>query len=243
MQKGTLALLAIALLASPLSAQSFDGILVVGKARVAAQKARVALISNRNAVIDTGVTDVFGGFNLKAEKAGKYTILVRRTGYLPIQTENFELVEGDVLRDTVFLEGTVAEKSTKDVISASVRQVFGSSLLTAFWRYAGPDDIEPVRDRFFSLGDYSRGGGKLLGLQHVSPPSGCFRFSGQRRCAQIFLNGIAVNLSPDQISMSEVEAVVAIHPSELGSAITGTRIADNSRYGAVLVYTTGFMVR
>jgi hypothetical protein len=239
--------LAAALLAAVLStngnAQSFDGIVVVGKAKVAAQRARLSLVNNRDNIIDSTVTDAFGGFTLKAEKTGKYSILVRRTGFLPIATERFDLAEGDVLRDTVFLEGTVAERGIKDVISNSVRQIFGSTLLTTFWRYAGPEDIEPVRERFHSLGDYVRGGGKLLGVQHVSPPAGCFRFSTQPRCAQIFLNGIAVSLSPDQISTRELEAVVAIHPSELGSAITGSRFGDNSRYGAVLVYTTAFMMR
>lgn len=241
----TRALLVTALLicASTIGAQSFDGIVVVGKGKVAAQRARLALLNNKDSVIDTTSTDAFGGFSLKAEKPGKYSILVRRTGFLPITTERFELTDGDVLTDTVFLEGSVAEKGVKDVISNSVRQIFGSSLLTTFWRYAGPEDIEPIRDKFFSLGDFVRTGGKMLGVQHIGAPAGCFRFSAQPRCAQIFLNGIAVTLTPDQVPMTEVEAVVAIHPNELGSAVTGSRFGDNSRYGVVLVYTTAFMAR
>lgn len=233
----------LALAPVPCVAQEFDGIVVLGKAKAAVQQARLELQTSKGDVIDTTRTDVFGGFRLKAPAAGKYSILVRRTGYLPVLTERFELAEGEVRTDTVFLEGRQAERGIKDVISDNVRQVFGSSLLTTFWRYAGPEDIDPVRSKFNSLGDFVRGGGKMLGLQHVNPPGGCFRFSGQRGCAQLFFNGIAVTLSPDQVSVRELEAVVALRPEEIGSAVTRNRLLDTSRYGAVLVYTSAFVYR
>jgi hypothetical protein len=116
-------------------------------------------------------------------------------------------------------------------------------VLTTFWRFIGPEDIEASRERLYWLGDLVRLGGKQLGVQHVNPPGGCFRFVGQARCAQIFVNGVPVFLSPDQIATRDLEAVVAIRPEELGSAITAGRIQDNSRYGVVLVYTTDFITR
>lgn len=200
-------------------------------------------MNGRLDVIDTAVTDAFGGFTLKAAKPGKYSIVVRRSGFLPILTESFALTEGPTLTDTVFLEGTQAERGIKDVISESVRRTFGGGVLTTFWRFIGPEDIEPARDRLYWLGDLVRLGGKQLGVQHVDPPGGCFRFVGQRRCAQIFVNGVPVFLSPDQIATRDLEAVVAIRPEELGSAITSGRLQDNSRYGVVLVFTTDFIAR
>lgn len=158
-------------------------------------------------------------------------------------TERFDLNESEVLTDTVFLEGSLAEESVKDVIGASVRRTFGSSLPSTFWRDAGPDDIEPVRERYLTLGDFVRNGGKMLGVQHIGAPAGCFRFNAQRRCAQILVDGVPVNLTPALIHMSDVEAVVAIHPAELGRAITTSRFGDDSRYGTVLVFTTGYIAR
>ena len=72
---------------------------------------KVALLDRRQNVLDTTTTDVFGGFSLTAEKPGKYSLMVRRTGYYPILTDNFELLEDETRRDTVFLTGKMAEMS------------------------------------------------------------------------------------------------------------------------------------
>ena len=90
------------------SAQQIDGILVVGKARIAAQKAQLTLLGKRDRVVDSATTDVFGGFTLKGDKPGKYTILVRRAGYMAVTTEAFDLPEGEGLTDTDFLSGRQA---------------------------------------------------------------------------------------------------------------------------------------
>jgi hypothetical protein len=45
------------------------------------------------------------------------------------------------------------------------------------------------------------------------------------------------------VSASDVEAVVAIRPLELGMAVTEARRWDNTRYGAVMVYTSRFALR
>ena len=65
---------------------------------------------------------------------GKYTLLVRRKGYLPITTEPFELPEGELLTDTVFLSGRQAELSYKDALNESIRRVFGASAMSGMSR-------------------------------------------------------------------------------------------------------------
>ena len=222
-------------------AQRIEGIVLIGAARSAVQQARVFLVNNRLDVLAEGKTDGFGSFTLGAEKAGKYALLVRRTGFLPIVTERFELAEGETRTDTVFLEGRAAERSVRDAISDNLRQVFGSGGSLGMARFLGPDDIDPVREKYINLGDFARHG-KLLGVQlSGSSVSGCLRFSGQPRCAQVFLDGMPVFVSTDQIMARDIEALVALRPTELGSAVTSTRTQDNSRYGAVMVYTNRFI--
>lgn len=225
------------------NAQQIDGIIVVGEAKLAAQKAQLTLLGKRDRVVDSATTDVFGGFTLKGDKPGKYTILVRRQGFLPITTEAFDLPEGEVLTDTVFLTGRQAEYSVKDVIGESLKRVFGTAPLGAMSRFLGPEELLPERSRYMNLGDLVRSG-KLLGVSVVGTGSRqCLRFAGEGGCAQIYLDGIPVDVRSEVVSASDVEAVVAIRPLELGMAVTEARRWDNTRYGAVMVYTSRFALR
>lgn len=226
----------------PLRAQVIDGIIVVGANKRPVATTKVMLLDRRQNVVDTTTTDVFGGFTLEAEKAGKYSLLVRRKGFYPIGTESFELLKDETRRDTIFLAGKQAEMSVQEVLSADIRRVFNSTVLTGFQRYLGPDDIEEMRARAFTLGDLIRDG-RLAGLQWYNPPSGCLRFSGSSGCAQIFLDGLPVNMRVDAISSQDIEAIVAFRDMELGVAATSRGYMDNSRFGAVMVYTRRYMPR
>jgi hypothetical protein len=233
----------LAALAPAAAAQTIDGIVVVGANQRPVSSSKIALLDRRQNVVDTTTTDVFGGFTFTTKKAGKYSLLVRRTGFYPIQTDNFELLKDETRRDTVYLTGKAAEMSVKEVVAAEVRRVFNSAVLGGLQRFMGPDDIEAIRHRSFTLGDLVRDG-RLAGLQWYNPPSGCLRFSGTPGCAQIFVDGLPINLRVDAISASDIEAIVAFRDMELGVAATSGRGAlDNSRYGAVLVFTRRHIVR
>ncbi len=223
-------------------AQTIDGIVVVGASRQAVATSTVALLDRRQNVLDTTTTDVFGGFTLKAEKPGKYALLVRRPGYYPIVTDDFELLKDETRRDTVFLTGKAAEMSIKEVISADVRRVFGSSGLGSFQRFLGPEEIEKLRAHAFTLGDLIRDG-RMSGLQWYNPPGGCLRFSGTSGCAQIFLDGLPVQMRVDAISAADIEAIIAFRDNEIGIAASNRGALDNSRFGAVLVYTRRYSVK
>lgn len=228
--------------APQLRAQTIDGIIVVGANKRPVATSVVALLDRRQNIIATDTTDVFGGFTLEAEKAGRYSLMVRRTGFYPVLTDNFELLKDETRRDTVHLAGGAAEMSVKDVISEDIRRVFNSSVLTGMQRFLGPDDIEAMRHRSFTLGDLIRDG-RLAGLQWVNPPGGCLRFSGSSGCAQVFLDGIPVNMRIDAISSHDIEAIAAFRDLELGVAATSRGYLDNSRFGAVMVYTRRFSPR
>lgn len=238
-----LALLTAFTLAAPAHAQRFEGIVVLGAAKLAVQKAQILLLGKRDAVLDSAETDVFGGFTVKTEKPGKYHLLVRRKGYLPVYTDNFELPEGEVLTDTVFLTGRQAEMSFKDALAESVRRVFGGSAITALSRMIGPDSIAVLRERTHTLADLIQSG-RLLG---VTLPAGmssqCVRFTGQSYCGQLFVDEMPVFYRPDQVFLQDVEAVVAMRGSDLGSVVMDTRRYDNARYGVVMVYTNRFALR
>jgi len=225
-----------------LHAQVIDGIIVVGANKRPVATSKVMLLDRRQNVVDTTTTDVFGGFTLQAEKAGKYAVLVRRKGFYPITTESFELLKDETRRDTIFLAGRQTEMSVKDILAEDIRRVFNSSVLTGFQRFLGPDDIEEMRGRAFTLGDLIRDG-RLAGLQWYNPPSGCLRFSGSSGCAQIFLDGLPVNMRVDAISSQDIEAIVAFRDMELGVAATSRGYMDNSRFGAVMVYTRRYLPR
>lgn len=227
---------------TPIVAQTIDAIVVVGTDKRPVPTTKVALLDRRQNVLDTTTTDVFGGFTLTAAKPGKYSLMVRRTGFYPIITDDFQLLEDETLRDTVFLTGKMAETSVKDLIGADIRRLFSSAVLGSFQRYLGPDDIEEMRSRSFTLGDLVRNG-HLAGLQWYNPPSGCLRFSGTPGCAQIYLDGLPVQIRVDAISSADVEAIVAFRDMELGIAATSRGGLDNTRYGAVLVYTRRFTMR
>ncbi|MGQ0650485.1 MAG: carboxypeptidase-like regulatory domain-containing protein [Gemmatimonadaceae bacterium] len=238
-----LGIVASLLAAAPAAAQRFEGIVVVGKNKVAAQGAQVALLGKRDAVVDTTTTDAFGGFSVEAEKPGKYTLLVRRKGFLPLTTEVFTLPEGEVFTDTVFLTGRQAEVGVKEALNESLRRVFGGGTLTGFTRFIGPDSMAVLRERYVTLADLIRTG-RLLG---VSMPNGtnsaCVRFSGEPRCGQLWIDELPVNLRADQVLLSDVEAVMPIRGMELGAVVTESRRFDASRYGVVVVYTSRFSLK
>ncbi|MCC6316862.1 MAG: carboxypeptidase regulatory-like domain-containing protein [Gemmatimonadaceae bacterium] len=239
----SLAVAASLALAGPLAAQRFEGIVVVGAGKVAAQRAQVALLGKRDALVDTATTDVFGGFAVKADKPGKYTLMVRRKGFLPMTTEAFELPEGEVLTDTVFLTGRQAEMGVKESLNESLRRVFGASAMSGMSRWIGPDSLAVLRERNITLADLIRTG-RLLGVSMPNGTgSGCVRFSGQGYCGQLFLDELPVNLRPDQIFLTDVEAVLAIRGNELGTTVMDTRRFDNSRFGVVMVYSSRFSIR
>lgn len=223
-------------------AQTIDGIVVVGASRQAVATSTVALLDRRQNVLDTTHTDVFGGFTLNASKPGKYSLLVRRPGYYPIVTEDFELAKDEVRRDTVVLTGRAAEMSIREVIAADVRRVFGTSVIGSFQRFLGPEDIEKLRVHAFTLGDLVRDG-RLSGLQWYNPPSGCLRFSGSRGCAQVFVDGIPVQMRVDAIAANDIEAILAFRGQEVGIAASNRGALDNSRYGVVMVYTRRYQIK
>ncbi len=224
------------------SAQTIDGIVVIGADKRPVATTKLALLDRKQVVLDTTTSDVFGGFTLTAKKPGKYSLLVRRKGFYPVVTETFELLKDETRRDTIYIAGKAAEMSVKDVIAQDVRRIFSSASGAGLQRFLGPDEIEELRSHAFSLGDLIRDG-RLAGLQWYNPPSGCLRFSGASGCAQIFLDGIPVNLRIDAISASDIEAIVAFRDMELGVAATSRGGLDNSRFGAVLVYTRRYAPR
>lgn len=233
---------ALVTMAGAASAQTIDGIIVVGADKRPVATTKVALLDRRQNLLDTVTTDVFGGFTFTAKKPGKYMLLVRRKGYYPVLTDDFDLLKDETRRDTIFIAGKAAEMSVRDAIAQDVRRVFSSVSGAGMQRFLGPDDIEGMRSRAFSLGDLVRDG-RLAGLQWYNPPSGCLRFSGSSGCAQIFLDGLPVFVRVDAISANDIEAIVALRDMELGVAATTRGNMDNSRYGAVLVYTRRYSVR
>lgn len=225
--------------AAPAQAQAFEGIIVVGAAKRAAHGATLVLLDRKQQPVDTAVADVFGAFSLQAPREGRYYVLVRRPGFYPIVTERFELRQNDTLTDSIFLTGKTAEMSVRDVLEDDVRRLFGSAISAAFSRYISPEQMDTLRLRTTHLGDLSSRG-RLIGLQYINPPNGCLRFSGERGCAQIFLDGLAVFVRPEQISTLDIVAVMAMRPDEMGAYAQSRGTLDNSRFGAVLVYTSRF---
>lgn len=224
-------------------AQRFEGIVVVGETKRAVQRADLTLLGRRDRPVDSARTDVFGGFTLAAEKPGKFTILVRREGFMPMTTEAFELPEGEVLTDTVFLTGTLAENSIKDVIAKHIQQVFGAGPMAAMSRYAGPDKLLPNRERYLNLSDLVRSG-RVTGVSVVGIGSSqCLRFTGEYGCAEIFVDGLPVDVRSETVPVVDVEAVVPIRPTELGMGVTEARRWRNARFGVVMVYTSRFTMR
>ena len=233
---------ALVTIAGTAPAQTIDGIIVVGADKRPVATTKVALLDRRQNVLDTVTTDVFGGFTFTTKKPGKYMLLVRRKGFYPVLTDDFDLLKDETRRDTIFIAGKAAETSVRDAIAQNVRRVFNSVSGAGMQRFLGPDEIEEMRSRAFSLGDLVRDG-RLAGLQWYNPPSGCLRFSGSSGCAQIFLDGLPVFVRVDAISANDIEAIVALRDMELGVAATTRGNMDNSRYGAVLVYTRRYSVR
>lgn len=233
---------ALVTIAGAAPAQTIDGIIVVGADKRPVATTKVALLDRRQNVLDTVTTDVFGGFTFTTKKPGKYMLLVRRKGFYPVLTDDFDLLKDETRRDTIFIAGKAAETSVRDAIAQNVRRVFNSVSGAGMQRFLGPDEIEEMRSRAFSLGDLVRDG-RLAGLQWYNPPSGCLRFSGSSGCAQIFLDGLPVFVRVDAISANDIEAIVALRDMELGVAATTRGNMDNSRYGAVLVYTRRYSMR
>lgn len=234
--------LLVAMWAGQSSAQEFNGTLVNGRNRTPVARAKVLLVNGRADVLDSAITDAFGSFLLRAPKDGRFSVIIRRQGYLPVSSEVIELSAVSALVDTVVLD-SMAERPVKEAIAASMRRALGSSVSTAFWRYLGPDDIEKVRSRYHTLSELVRVSGKFSGLAQNAPPIGCFYFTTQIACAQLYLNGVAVNMAPDQVLTRDIEAVVALRPDELGVAVAQTRIGDNAQFGAIFVFTSAFVPR
>lgn len=240
MRSKALLFAALAVVPGLASSQTLEGTVLFGEQRQAVQNARVALVTRGMDLLDSATTDVFGFFILKAPKAGSYSIVLRRPGYLPIVTDRFELGDGETRADTVFLDSATAGKSVEDAINQNLRQVFGGSASSGMGRLIGPEAMDANRLRFQTLGDIARNG-RILGATLVGTQGqSCIRFSGAQGCAQVFLNGLPIFVSADQINLMDVEAILGLRNQDLGLAATQNRRFDGSRFGAVMVYTTGF---
>lgn len=223
---------------TPLHAQQIQGLVVLGAAKRAIPGATLILLNNKHEPVDTSQADVFGSFTLQAPKEGRYFILVRRSGYYPIVSERIELRDSETRNDTLFLQGDDAELSFRQLFAKDLTRLFGSSISAGFSRVILPEQMDELRDRSIHLGDVVRGG-HLAGLSYYSQ-YGCLRFSGEPGCAQIYINGLPVPLRAEQVSSSDIEAVMAIRPSELGYVSTSNPFRDNSRFGVVMVYTSRY---
>ncbi len=84
---------ALVTIAGAAPAQTIDGIIVVGADKRPVATTKVALLDRRQNVLDTVTTDVFGGFTFTAKKQGKYMLLVRRKGFYPVLTDDFDLLK------------------------------------------------------------------------------------------------------------------------------------------------------
>jgi hypothetical protein len=240
MRSLALILAAVASLPSAVAAQTLEGAVLLGEERRAMQNARLALVTRGMERVDTTTTDAFGYFVLNAPKAGSYSIVLRRPGFLPIVTDRFELGEGEVRVDTVFVDSAMAGRSLSEAIDHNLRSVFGGGARSAIGRLIGPEDLDAYRLRFQTLGDIARNGRILGATAYGTQGQSCIRFSGAQGCAQVFLNGLPIFISVDQINLIDVEAVLGLRGNELGVTVTEGRRFDASRYGAVMVYTTGF---
>ncbi|MEO7965321.1 MAG: carboxypeptidase-like regulatory domain-containing protein [Gemmatimonadaceae bacterium] len=223
------------------SAQSVEGLVLVGNAKRAAQGATVFLLNQKQQPVDTAQADVFGSFALQAPSGGRYFLLVRRQGYYPILSDRFEIRDTEARVDTVFLSGPDAELTFRELFTRDLARLFGSSISAGASRYVGPEKMDSIRGMSVHLGDVVTRG-HLSGLQYY-PQSGCLRFSGEGGCAQVYLDGLPVTLRADQISASDIEAVMALRPLELGVFANTRSSPDNSIYGVVMLYTSRFASR
>ncbi len=239
---GALAIGVTGMLSAPLvtalPAQQIQGLVVLGAAKRALSGATLVLLNNKHEPVDTALADVFGSFSLQAPTAGKYFILVRRSGYFPIVSERIELRDTETRNDTLFLQGDDAELSFRQLFAKDLTRLFGSSISAGAARAILPEQMEKLRDRAIHLGDVVQNG-RLTGLSYYSQP-GCLRFSGEPACAQIYVNGLPVTLRAEQISASDIEAVMAVRSSELGGFVSSGALRDNSRFGVVMVYTSRY---
>lgn len=224
---------------APLHAQSIQGLILVGAARRSAPGATLVLLDRKHAPVDTAQADVFGAFSLQAPASGRYYILVRRSGYYPILSERIDLRDTETRNDTLFLRGDDAELNFRQIFAKDLTRLFGSSISAGMTRSMMPEQVDSLRDKTIHLGDIVRTG-RFVGLQYYQQ-SGCLRFSGEPACAQLYVDGLPVNMRAEQISTQDIEAIMAVRSAELGYFANASR--DNSNYGVVMVYTSRFASR
>jgi hypothetical protein len=200
----------VALLPSVASAQSIAGILIASEAGVPVAGARVWLTTARGLMIDTARSDADGRFSVKAERAGRYVLNIRRLGFFAEETDPIRLEDGQVRTDTVFVQSARVLKPVEVVVNRELSNRFGvnmkalssSSVIT-------PEEIDRIRPAASTLEDILRWNHPpSLTISRTRNGGTCFQLR-QRGCAPVYLDGMFIG-TDGWFPASEIESVVVV---------------------------------
>jgi Carboxypeptidase regulatory-like domain len=217
-------------------AQSVSGvILTVDKAPVAG--ARLFLLAPSGLPVDTGRTNERGGFHMRSDSAGRYSIAIRRLGWAPEQTLPFTLDTGQARRDTLVVAFRQLLRPVDVVVRDEVHRLAGIDVRQLGRRYISPAQVDSVR--FFSrtLAEFiHRAGAPGVLIENEGRDNVCYRTrvlgdakNRNLECAEVYVDGLRVAANVE-LSPLDIESIVLLRPLE-ASTIYG------SPGGAVLIFT------
>ncbi|MGQ0538754.1 MAG: carboxypeptidase regulatory-like domain-containing protein [Gemmatimonadaceae bacterium] len=221
---------AVILLAQAAPAQSISGTLIVRDAGIPAPNARVWLTTTRGLFVDSTRSDAAGHFTVRADRAGRYVLNVRRIGYFPEQSDPIRLAGGEVRRDTVYVLSARVLQPVEVVVRREVSSRFGVDIRAlSSSNVITPDEIDRIRPIAAELQDLLRWNAPPgLTIIRRADGSACYQLR-LRGCARVYVDGMLWGTDA-WLPAEEVESIVVIPGNE-------AFIRFGSTVGVVAVFT------
>ena len=220
-------LLAIFALATPFGtiwAQRFEGVLVEPDRQSPVGNARVWLTRTNGSIVDTARSRADGSFEVKADRAGAYQLVVRRIGFLSEHTDPVELIAGETLRDDVVLLSTAAVPPVKVLASRTLNR-FGINLDMLGSRYVDPERMDRIRTGAMDIASMlSRAGIPSLSIRRSGNDGTCAIFRWSSTCAKVYLDGMSVGPDLSWLTPLDIEAMAVVRPLDGGFVDGGVAI-------------------
>lgn len=232
------ALLALAALGRPVSAQVLRGLVLDGTDERPVAGALVGIETRDGDAAGFAIADSMGHYSLETPAPGAYRIVAEAPGYHPFRSLLLDVastsgyvIDVELERAPLPLPGLVVTAERFAEIEGGLRLVLGMHPRSLRFDPVMRPEIQQYLERAYALEDIIRWSGIASVVTRRTDEGWCFQWRG-RHCLPVYLNGVRVR--PEHVSalsLEMVEVLVVLAPGE-SPAYMG---------GAVLLYTAGWI--
>lgn len=231
------ALLALAALCRPVSAQVLRGVVLDGTDERSVAGALVGIETRDGDRAGFAIADSMGRYSLETPGPGAYRIVAEAPGYHRFRSllldiaSSSHVIDVELERAPLPLPGLVVTAERFAEIERGLRLVLGMHPRSLRFEPVMRPEIERYLERGYALQDVIRWSGVAGVVTRRTDEGWCFQWRG-RHCLPVYLNGVRVR--PEHVSvlsLEMVEVLVVLAPGETPEYMGG----------AVLLYTAGWI--